>query len=213
MSYLAQYMGNLEEDNAADLSAVEVLCRPYGIAFYSRVVGYLRGSNPVPPDEVFSGSELEVVRAFIRMSGTFLLDPVGLRLTGAREVAAVMARLKYRNIESQYIIALDGARRILAIREVSLGTASGTGVPVHTVWSFLSSVDASSFYIVHNHPQGIATPSDTDIQVAKYMDQAGRVVGFRLRDSVVVSRGEYASVFEKINQAESREQMAEAASK
>ena len=152
MSYLAQYMGNLEEDNAADLSAVEVLCRPYGIAFYSRVVAYLRGSNPVPPDEVFSGSELEVVRALIRMSGTFLLDPVGLRLTGAREVASVMARLKYRNVESQYIIALDGARRILAIREVSLGNASGTGVPVHTVWSFLSSVDASSFYIVHRHP-------------------------------------------------------------
>ena len=196
MSYLAQYMGDIEANPAEDLSAVEILCRPYGTIFYHRVVAYLRSSSPVPPDEYFSSSELEVVRALLRMSGTFLLDPIGLRLNTPHDVVRVMAALKYRNVETQVVIALDCARRILGTKELSIGSSSNCSFLVHTLWNFLASVDASGFYIVHNHPDGQATPSQIDIDSAVYLHKAGPAIGFRFKDSIIVTRGEFSSVKE-----------------
>ena len=210
MSYIAQYMGDISTAAGArlDLSAVEVLCRPYGKDFYNRAVNYLRSKcDYLPPDQVFSGAELEVVRALFRMSATFLLDPVGKRIMTATEAAAVVANLKYSALETQVIIALDSGRRVLAVKEISTGSASNCGAPVHSIWAFLSSVGASSFFIVHNHPMGEMEASPADINATRYLYRAGLQIGFRLRDSVIVTRGGIVSVRETRPQAfgESRE--------
>jgi hypothetical protein len=185
-------MGNVGTAAGArfDLSAIETLCRPYGQDFTRRAIHYLRSKCDFHrPDELFSGNELEVIRALFRMSATFLLDPVGKRIMTAKEAAAVVASLKYRDLETQVVIALDCGRRVLAVKELSIGSPSQCSVPVHSIWHFLISVNASSFVIIHNHPTGELEASDMDLQVAKYLYKAGMAIGFRLRDSIIVSRG------------------------
>lgn len=194
MSYLAQYMGTVEKDPSADMSAVVTLLKPYGEEFTQRAIAYLKRPDPVPPDEVFTDGELEVVRALIRMSATFLLDPYGKRIDNVADVVAVMASIKYDSTESMYVVAVDPVRRLRKVVEVSKGSFRRTGTPVRVVWKALADVDAAAFFLVHNHPTAGSVPSDEDLATARFFASAGTQVGFRLVDSIIISQGDCSSI-------------------
>jgi DNA repair protein RadC len=47
--------------------------------------------------------------------------------------------------------------------------------------------------VVHNHPSGDPTPSDDDIRLTRRLTEAGKILGIRLLDHVVVSRDSHFS--------------------
>ena len=52
---------------------------------------------------------------------------------------------------------------------------------------------AASIIVVHNHPSGDPTPSDDDIRLTRRLTEAGKILGIRLLDHVVVSRDSHYS--------------------
>ena len=48
--------------------------------------------------------------------------------------------------------------------------------------------NAVSLLVVHNHPSGENTPSSEDIAVTKRLVEAGRILGIRVVDHIVVGR-------------------------
>jgi DNA repair protein RadC len=53
--------------------------------------------------------------------------------------------------------------------------------------------NAAAVLLVHNHPSGDPTPSPEDRAVSRQMAEAGRSVGIRVLDHVVVGEGRWAS--------------------
>jgi len=51
--------------------------------------------------------------------------------------------------------------------------------------------------LIHNHPSGDPTPSDSDIQVSKQLKEAGELLGIQMRDHIIIGDGRYSSMKEK----------------
>ena len=49
---------------------------------------------------------------------------------------------------------------------------------------------ASAVILVHNHPSGDPTPSAEDLRVTRQLVDAGKVVGIRVLDHIIIGRGE-----------------------
>ena len=50
-----------------------------------------------------------------------------------------------------------------------------------------------SIVIVHNHPSGNTDPSDADISMTERINEAGKLLGIRLLDHIIISTDGYYS--------------------
>ncbi|MFN7098349.1 MAG: JAB domain-containing protein, partial [Gammaproteobacteria bacterium] len=57
--------------------------------------------------------------------------------------------------------------------------------------------NAAAIIFVHNHPSGVATPSQSDIQLTKELNTALKHIGVRLLDHFIVGDGDVVSLVER----------------
>ena len=55
---------------------------------------------------------------------------------------------------------------------------------------------AAAVLFVHNHPSGDPTPSEEDIAVTKQLVEAGKILGIRVLDHVIIGDGRSVSFVE-----------------
>ena len=91
---------------------------------------------------------------------------------------------------------LDTKNRVFKENVVSEGTL--TSSPVHPREVFRDAIKeaAASVLFVHNHPSGDPSPSAEDRSVTERLFEAGKVLGIRLLDSVVVTEHGHVSLRE-----------------
>ena len=53
---------------------------------------------------------------------------------------------------------------------------------------------AFSIILIHNHPSGDTTPSTADLTVTKRILEAGKLLGIRLMDHIIVAGDKYISL-------------------
>ena len=95
--------------------------------------------------------------------------------------------------EHFWLLALDGARKVSGIFEVSHGTI--TSALVHPREIFIRAIlaGAASIIIVHNHPSGELDISEDDRKVTKTVGIAGDLLGIRLDDHLIIGDGNFIS--------------------
>lgn len=104
-----------------------------------------------------------------------------------------------RDKEHLWIVGLNTRNKIKYIELVTLGTLSSTLVHPREVFRFAILKGVFAIIMVHNHPSGDTTPSMEDIEVAKKIVEAGKIIGIDVLDSIVVnSEGGYDSIREKM---------------
>lgn len=105
----------------------------------------------------------------------------------------VRAGLRHERREQFRILFLD--KRNGLIRDEVLGYGSIDHAPVYPreVMRRALELSASNLILVHNHPGGDPTPSGADVQITRQVVDAGRALGIRVYDHLVVGRTEVAS--------------------
>ncbi len=103
------------------------------------------------------------------------------------------ARLADARKEQFFCLLLDARNRLLREDRVSEGTL--TASLVHPREAFRSAVReaASAVIFAHNHPSGDPSPSRDDVDLTQRLGDAGRVLGIRVLDHVIVGRGQHYS--------------------
>ena len=91
------------------------------------------------------------------------------------------------------VLTLDGARRLIKARTVTIGTLTTSLVHPREVFSPAIEDRAASIIIGHNHPSGILQISEQDKEVTRCIKHAGELLGIRLDDHIVVAGDEFAS--------------------
>jgi DNA repair protein RadC len=107
-------------------------------------------------------------------------------------------RLRFMAEEYVYLLSLDSQGHILGMFEVSHGTVNSSHCNPREI--FLRSLvsGGNSAIIVHNHPSGDTSPSDTDIYVSKRLYDAGKLIGINVDDFIIVGEeDEYYSFNEE----------------
>ncbi len=92
---------------------------------------------------------------------------------------------------------LDTRHRLIRYEELFRGTIDGAAVYPREVLKRALHNNASAVIIGHNHPSGVAEPSEADRGITLKLAKALALVDVRLLDHLVVSRGGHVSLAER----------------
>ena len=74
-----------------------------------------------------------------------------------------------------------------------LGGISGTVTDVRIVLKSAVLNTASGIIVVHNHPSGNLSPSDSDIRITQKIKEAGLLLDVQLLDHIIIAGADYYS--------------------
>jgi DNA repair protein RadC len=107
------------------------------------------------------------------------------------------ARLRDRDHEVFCCMFLDNRHRVIAFDEVFRGTIDGASVHPRDVVKLALARNAAAVILAHNHPSGIAQPSQADELITGRLRDALALVDIRVLDHIVVGDGACVSFAER----------------
>ncbi len=128
-----------------------------------------------------------------------LKDLETLALTSSQDAYYIVRRILYGKkkvalLKEHFLtIALNQASRILNVEVVSLGSNTSTLAEAQDVFRIPISKAASKVILVHNHPSGILTPSENDLDLTNKLIQAGLMFNIKVIDHLIVTTHSYYS--------------------
>ena len=94
------------------------------------------------------------------------------------------------------VIGIDVRNRMLDVVEVARGALYCVDVHPREVFRPLVRMAAAGAVVVHNHPSGDPTPSDSDLELTRRLRAVGDLVGIPIIDHVVIGEGSFKSIAE-----------------
>lgn len=95
------------------------------------------------------------------------------------------------------VLFLDNRHRIIAKEDLFFGTVDGASVHPRVVVQRALTLNAAAAVFFHNHPSGVAEPSQADVRITTRLKDALAMVDVRVLDHVVVSTEESVSLAER----------------
>lgn len=84
------------------------------------------------------------------------------------------------------VLFLDNHHRVISFDRMFNGTINGASVYPREVVRAAIKRNASAVIFAHNHPSGVAEPSDADITITKRLTEALALIDVRVLDHFVV---------------------------
>lgn len=124
---------------------------------------------------------------------------LGKRLYGESQGSLIQVRgiedvyQQYRSMahltKEQLRVLLINSRYQL-VHEETLAIGSTEYLHIHPRDVYQSAVErrVSAVILIHNHPSGDPTPSETDIEFTKQICEAGKILGIELLDHVIIGK-------------------------
>jgi DNA repair protein RadC len=99
--------------------------------------------------------------------------------------------------EAFAVLFLDNQHRVLAFEPLFYGTIDGAAVYPREVVKRCLRHNAAAVIVAHNHPSGVAEPSQADHRITERLRDALALVDIRLIDHVIVGANECVSFSER----------------
>ncbi|HEV2111270.1 MAG TPA: DNA repair protein RadC [Gammaproteobacteria bacterium] len=122
--------------------------------------------------------------------GKPLADPTATR-------KYLTARFRDMPYEVFACLHLDNRHRVIAFEELFRGTIDGASVHPREVVRQALRHNAAALIFAHNHPSGVAEPSDADRRLTQRLKDALALVEVRVLDHFVVGDGDVVSFAER----------------
>lgn len=114
-----------------------------------------------------------------------------------RTAAYLSARLRDYPHEVFSALFLDNRHRIIAYEELFRGTIDGASVHPREVVRRALAHNAAATIFSHNHPSGIAEPSQADQHITGRLREALALIDVRVLDHIVIGDGEHCSMAQR----------------
>ena len=95
------------------------------------------------------------------------------------------------------VLFLDSQNRLIEVKDMFRGTLTQTSVYPREVVKDALSLNAASVILAHNHPSGLAEPSQTDELLTQALKTALALVDVRVLDHLVVAGAQAISFAER----------------
>jgi DNA repair protein RadC len=83
-------------------------------------------------------------------------------------------------------LMLDNKHRVIIFRELFRGSINSASVYPREVVKQALADNAAAVILAHNHPSGVAEPSQSDIQITRRLTEALELVDIRVLDHLVI---------------------------
>jgi DNA repair protein RadC len=124
-------------------------------------------------------------------------EPV--KLTSANAVYEIMQKILLRESkidrdrEHIWVLALNNANTLLNIELIAMGTVRGVITEPMEVFSVPLQKRAVNIILVHNHPGGKLSPSESDKELTGLMIQCGRILKIGILDHLIITTDSFYS--------------------
>jgi DNA repair protein RadC len=108
-----------------------------------------------------------------------------------------MTRLSARDHEVFTVIFMDNRHRVIECLEMFRGTIDGASVHPREVVKEALQRNAAAVILCHNHPSGVAEPSQADELITRRLQDSLALIDVRLLDHLIVAGGEVISLAER----------------
>lgn len=98
--------------------------------------------------------------------------------------------------EYLYMLSFNTKCKLLGVFQISHGDVCTSMMGTREIFVRNFLLGASSFVLVHNHPSGDSTPSDTDISSTNKIKSASLIMGIKLLDHIIIGDNNYFSFAE-----------------
>lgn len=133
----------------------------------------------------------------IELSRRYLIDTQTYKISSAKEVYQELK--EYKNKQQEYFLTLylDGANHLLDKKVITIGTLNQSLVHPREVFSYAIEKRCASIIVAHNHPSGILSPSNEDINVTQRLNDSAKILGIELLDHVIFTKDGFYSFQEE----------------
>lgn len=99
--------------------------------------------------------------------------------------------------EEVHVLCLNARNVLVHHARVAEGCVDQCAVDPREVFAPAVAMRASAVVLVHNHPAGDPEPSVSDVSLTRRLAEAGRVLGIRLLDHLVIGHSKHVSLSER----------------
>jgi DNA repair protein RadC len=92
------------------------------------------------------------------------------------------------------VLLLNRANRLIKEATISEGTLDASIVHPRDVFREALLESAAGVILLHNHPSGNPSPSEDDIRITKQLVEAGKVMGIKVYDHIILGGEGYRSL-------------------
>ena len=96
-------------------------------------------------------------------------------------------------------VLLTTKNHLIGVETVAIGSLNSTCLVPREVFKGAILANAASIILCHNHPSGDLTPSKEDIHMTEEMMKAGKLLGIKLLDHIIVSNQGYVTIHDYHN--------------
>ncbi len=184
--------------------------KPLAKALLARF-GSLQGVLSAPPDDMLQVEVVDNKGKKLKMTPEIALD-LGLMFEATRRTMAeplkrttviaswsvmmdyLRVTLAHETREQFRVLFLDNQNKLMADEVLGVGTVNHAPAYPREIMKRALELGSSNLILVHNHPSGDPSPSRDDIDLTKAIVEAGRALGIKIHDHVIVGREGVASL-------------------
>ncbi len=90
------------------------------------------------------------------------------------------------DVENFQAVLLNSRRKLIKVEKISQGLVDSILVHPREVFRGAIAANASTIVLVHNHPSGDPTPSESDIRVTRDLIRAGQLLKIEVADHIIL---------------------------
>ena len=121
--------------------------------------------------------------------------PVGEAIRSPADTHVFLqAKIGHLQHEMFCCLFLDNRHRVLRFDPMFRGTIDGTSVYPREVVKEALAINAAAVILAHNHPSGVAEPSQADERITRRLKSALELVDIRLLDHLIIGDGRATSL-------------------
>ena len=146
-------------------------------------------SNAIRAQDGVGAARLAVLRALPLLARRYFEQslPAGACIRSPTDTEAfLLSKLRHLPHERFCCLFLDNRHRVLRFGELFRGTIDGTSVYPREVVKEALAVNAAAVILAHNHPSGVAEPSQADERITRRLKSALELVDIRLLDHLII---------------------------
>jgi len=136
------------------------------------------------------------LKAALEMGKRFHLQKLKLsfqKITSPEDIYNLSQDMIYYEKEYVRIYLLDSKLNVIHSENISEGTANSSIAHPRDIFKAAIKMNAISIILVHNHPSGDCSPSIQDIELTDKIKEAGKILGIKLNDHIIIGKNQYYS--------------------
>ncbi|VEJ09148.1 RadC family protein [Actinobacillus delphinicola] len=108
----------------------------------------------------------------------------------------LQSELAHREREVFFVLFLDNQHRLIKSEEMFLGTVNCAMVYPREIIKTALYCNAAALILAHNHPSGLAEPSNADRSITQDIQKVAKFMNIRVLDHFIIGKGCYFSFAE-----------------